>query len=99
MKIPELTTEYIADYLRIDTPNDVQTREIEMAFAAAVRTVKDDTGRPDEFVNESDSFTLAVLVLTAEFYENRQYQAAGNKSSEVNKAVESILALDSINFI
>jgi hypothetical protein len=99
MKIPELTTEFIAGYLRVDEPNDIQTREIEMAFAAALRVIKDNTGRSDEFINESDSFTLAVLVLTAEFYENRQYQAAGNKSSEVNKAVESIIALDSVNLL
>jgi surfactin synthase thioesterase subunit len=99
MKITELTTEIIADYLRIDAPDDVQAREITMAKEAAVQFVKDYTGQDDDFVDESDTLTLAVLILTADFYENRQYQAAGGRSSEVNKAIESILAMHSIALV
>jgi hypothetical protein len=99
MKISELTTEIIADYLRIDTPDSVQAREVEMAKDGAVQFVKDYTAQDDDFINSRDDITLAVLILTADFYENRQFTTAGNRTNNINKAVESILAMHSVALI
>jgi hypothetical protein len=99
MKVSELTTDIIADYLRIDAPEGASVREIELAKAAALQFVKDYTGRDSEWIDDRDDLTLAILILCADFYENRQYQTAGGRTSDVNKAVESILAMHSIALV
>lgn len=97
MKISELTTDYVAEYLRIDDIDTVATREIEMSKKAAERYILNYTGQTIEYMEENEDITLAYLSLVADFYDNRQYQQ--DMKLKPNKTVECILGMHSINLL
>ena len=98
MKVSEITTEYIADYLRIDEPEEIQLREIEATKAAAIAYASSYTGLTVEELDEHEDIAIAVMVQIADMYENRNLYL-DYKSKEVNKTVTNILGLYQKNLV
>lgn len=98
MKISELTTEYIANYLRLDEPEEVELQEIEAAHTAAIAYAKNYTGLTDEKLDEYEDITAAVLIIISDLFENRNAYL-DYKYKESNRAVETILGMHQRNLL
>ena len=91
MKISEITTETIAEHLRVDETDDPM---IQVIKDAAVEYVRSYTGLTDEELDAHEDLTLAVLILASDMYDNR---AATVKEANSNKTLECILGMHSKN--
>lgn len=98
MKVSEITTEYIADYLRIDEPEEIQLREIEATKAAAIAYASSYTGLSVEELDNYEDITIAILIQISDMYENRNLYL-DYKSKEINRAVTGILGLYQRNLL
>ena len=90
MKISEVTDEILLEHLKIEEVDEVA----KICSEAAKSYIKSYTGVED--IDSHEDFTIAYLILCADFYDNRQYTTDRNYS---NKAVEIILNMHSRNLI
>ena len=92
MLISEITSNDVADYLRLD--DDPGT--LEPIMDASKKYIMDYTGMTAEELDEHEDFWTAFMVLCQDMYDNRaMYVDKGN----VNKVVESILFRHRTNFL
>ena len=98
MKINEVTTEDLVNYLRLDDPSYIEISEIERMKASAISYMKDYTGLSEEQLNEHDDLTQALFILVADMFDNRNLYIEG-KANNINKSVECILGMHSINLL
>lgn len=103
MKVSELTIEDVARFLRLDF--DDLTREekqdLQIMLEASIEYISDYTGIPkvsktEKCLDDYKKFVLCVNVLCQDMYDNRSYYVDKNN---VNKVVESILNMHSINLV
>ena len=93
-KVSEITIEYLANYLRIyDVDQDV-TDELQTCINTATAFIKSYTGQPD--IDKFPEFVQAALLLCQDAYDTRTLYVG---KSNVNKAIESILDLHSVNLL
>ena len=98
MKISEMTTADIWQHIR-EEPEDMEeadNKEILAMKTAAVEYCKGYTGLTEEQLNEHEDITIAVLMLIADMYDNRQLQVDKNV---MNKTAEIILGMHCVNFL
>jgi uncharacterized phage protein (predicted DNA packaging) len=98
MKISEVTQEYIANYLRLDEPTEIELQEIENMSVSAKSYIEAHTGMSAEELDQHEDITHAYLILIADMFDNRNLYIEG-KASNVNKAVDRILGLHSVNLL
>lgn len=98
MKISEVTVDYLASYMRLDDPTEIETAEISNMLASAKAYIKGYTGLDDEALDMHEDITQALFVIVADMFDNRNLYIEG-KASNVNKAVECILGMHSINLL
>ena len=98
MKVNEVTTEDLVDYLRLDDPSDIEISEIERMKSSAISYMADYTGLSEEQLNEHDDLTQALFILVADMFDNRNLYIEG-KANNINKSVECILGMHSINLL
>ncbi len=98
MKISELDSRYLAEYLRLDEPEEVELREVESALTAARAYARSYTGLSDGEMDRHEDMTAAVLVLAADMFENKNLYL-DYKSKETNRSVECILGMHSVNLL
>lgn len=82
-----------------ETPEDMETEddtEIEALKKAAVEFVKSYTGLKEEELDVHEDITIAVLMLIADMYDNRQMQVEKNS---MNRTAETILGMHSVNLL
>ncbi len=94
MKISDITSKYIAEYLRIDVEEEANT--INIALAASKNYIKGYTGLDDTALDNYEDLTIALLILCAEMFDNRQFTVQNDKE---NPVVKQILAMHSINLL
>lgn len=93
-KVSEITTEYLANYLRIyDVDADVED-ELQTCINTATAFIKSYTGQLD--IDKFPEFVQAALLLCQDAYDTRTLYVG---KSNVNKAIESILDLHSVNLL
>lgn len=98
MKISEMSIMDVWHHIRED-PEDMEeadVTEIENMKTAAVEFCKGYTGLTKEQLDEHEDITIAVLMLIADMYDNRQLQVDKNT---MNKTAETILGLYCVNFL
>ena len=95
-KVSELTIQDIADYLRLSETTVEDNNALTSILEAAKAFVYKYTGLTAEQVDEALDITIAVYVLCQDMYDNRSYYV---NSSNVNKVVEAILGLHSVNLL
>lgn len=96
MRVREITTAVIADYLRIPDPDENDLKELETYKSAALAFVKGYTGLTSVQLNEFEDISIAVLVLCQDMYDSRSYYV---DKTNVNKVVSTILDMHSRNLI
>lgn len=95
MKISEVTTGQIAEYLRLDA-SDGPPEELEAIRTAAVEYMKSYTGMSNEELDEHEEFYVVLMVLAQDMYDNRVLAV---NNTNVNRVVESILDMHRKNLL
>lgn len=93
MKVKEIETENIAQYLRIDEYDESQMAAILDSAKAFIRSY---TGLTDDEINTHDDFYIVVMVLCQDMYDNRCMYV---DKSNLNKVVETILGMHCVNLL
>ena len=107
MKVSEITTSTLTEYIRIDSPTESDMTLLGAVLIAAKDYVRNITGLPltakaDAEGNTSDNIdahediTIAVLVLCQDMWDNRSMYV---EKDNVNKVVSTILGMHCRNLI
>ncbi len=95
LRVSEVDTNKLADYLRLDEGEYTDT-ELEIILSAATAYIRSYTGLDDIQIEEHEDFTIALMVLCQDMYENKSMYVERNN---VNKVVETILGMHCINLL
>ena len=95
-KVSEITYQDVAEYLHILelSNNDINTLKNLLGISKAF--IQSYTGRSDAELDNYQDFVIVVLVLCQDMWDNRTLYV---DSSNLNKVVESILGLHSVNLL
>ncbi len=93
MKVKEIETENVAQYLRIDEYDEDQMTAILDSAKAFIRSY---TGLTDDEINTHDDFYIVVMILCQDMYDNRCMYV---DKSNLNKVVETILGMHCVNLL
>ncbi len=98
MKVSEITNKELADYLRLtfEYLEDEEKQELDVMLNVAKKYIKSYTGLKDEEIDDHEDFVIAVYVLVADMYDTRSMYV---DKSNVNRVVETILAMHSVNLL
>lgn len=94
MRVSDINTEILKNYLRIDSDDD--DIMLEHILNASIDYVLNYTGRTLEELELYNDIPLAVLCLCADLYENRDYVT---DKININPAVAQILGSHSNNLL
>ena len=98
MKISEITTEALANYMRLDDPSDIEIEEIERMKLSAIEYMKSYTGLNDDELDLHADLTQALFVIVTDMFDNRNLYIEG-EASNINNSVECILGMHSTNLL
>ena len=98
MRISEVTMKDFTDYLRLDDPSEIEESEIERMKASAVSYMIEYTGLTVDEMDQFEDMTQALFILVADMFDHRNLYIEG-KASNVNKSVQTILGLHSVNIL
>lgn len=93
MKVKEIETENVAQYLRLDEYDEDQMTAILDSAKAFIRSY---TGLTDDEINTHDDFYIVVMILCQDMYDNRCMYVDKNN---LNKVVETILGMHCVNLL
>lgn len=104
MKVSEITVNDVADYIKIDSEELEEERNILEAILEAAKTyIAEYTGIPktsdnetDETLDSHEDFWIVVMVLCQDMHDNRSMYV---DKSNVNKVVETILGMHCKNLL
>ena len=97
MKLSEIDVPFVKEYLRQD--GDEYDKLIGAILEGAKDYIVKYTGQSLEQLEEGEDLTVAVLVLCAEFYDNRTISVNDRLNLRVNIMLESLIGRYSVNFI
>jgi hypothetical protein len=95
MKASEITVGNIAEYLRLET-GDYTDPEIQALISTAKGFIVSYTGLDALAIDTHEDFVIVVYILCQDMYDNRSYYV---EKSNLNKVVETILNMHSINLL
>lgn len=98
MKVSEITVNDIIRYLR-EEPEDLTAEEIqdiENYLVTSKKFIKSYTGLTEEEIDTHEDFYIVAMVLCQDMYDNRSYYV---DKSNLNKVVETILGMHSVNLL
>lgn len=94
--ISGITANDLADYIRIDDVTADEINTLNTLLTVAKSYVTQYTGRTLEELDTLQDVIIVVLILVQDMYDNRTMYV---ESNNVNKVVESILGLHSVNLL
>lgn len=97
MKLSEIDVPFVKEYLRQD--GDEDDKLIGAILEGAKDYIVKYTGQSLEQLEESEDLTIAVLVLCAEFYDNRTISVNDRINLRVNMMLESLMGRYSVNLV
>lgn len=95
-KVSDITAQDLADYLRIAELTQDETNTLNTLLTVAKTYVTSYTGQTLGALDELKDIIVVVLILVQDMYDNRTLYV---EDSNVNKVVESILGLHSVNLL
>lgn len=98
MSISEITAAQVADYLRIDAPNEVELSEIEMFMSSAKASIRSMTGLTQEEIDKLDDMIHPYFLLISEQYDNRNGHIE-NKQTVMNQSIMETIRRHSVNYL
>lgn len=93
MKVSEITEKELVDYIR---PDDYAEGEFDRILSAVKGFIRSYTGLDDEQIDQHEEFFIVVMILAADMYDNGSLYV---DSSNLNKTVETILGMHSVNLL
>lgn len=96
MKVSEITTNDVAHYLRLEEMTTQEINELNTLITVAKNFVKSYTGLDDTAIDTHEDFTIVIYILVQDMYDNRTLYVDKNN---LNKVVDSILGMHSINLL
>lgn len=97
MKLSELDLSVVKEYLRQD--GDEDDRLITAIIDASKSYICNYTGQSINQLEEYEDITIAVLVLCAEFYDNRTISINERVNVRINSMLESLIGRYSVNLM
>ena len=97
MKLSEIDVPFVKEYLRQD--GDEDDKLIRAILEGAKNYIVKYTGQSLEKLEESEDLTIAVLVLVAEFYDNRTISVNERINLRINSMLESLISRHSVNLL
>lgn len=99
-KVSEITVEELADYLRLYEITDSDKRFLGKLLDIAKTYVASYTGHTLDELDSYPDFTIVVMVLVQDMYDNRALISDGNGlHAAVNTVVETILGMHAVNLL
>lgn len=92
MKLSQVTLDIIRDYLRIPEVGP----ELPLIRDAALHYIRTYTGLGDAQLEDHEDLSIALLVLCAELYDNRQMSV---QNGRMNPVIEQILSAHAVNLV
>ena len=97
MKLSEIDVPFVKEYLRQD--GDEDDKLIGAILEGAKDYIIKYTGQSLEQLEESEDLTIAILVLCAEFYDNRTISVNDRLNLRINMMLESLIGRYSMNLL
>lgn len=94
MKVSNVTYKDIANYIRLTEVSQEEQNLLTNLIGVAKAFIKDNTGVED--LDEFDDFVIVVFILCQDMYDTRSLYV---DKSNLNKVVETILGMHSVNNI
>lgn len=94
MKVSDVTYKDIANYIRLTEVSQEEQSLLTNLIGIAKVFIKDNTGVED--LDEFDDFVIVVFILCQDMYDTRSLYV---DKSNLNKVVETILGMHSVNNI
>ena len=95
-KVSDITNTDLAEYLRIVDADANDLNTLTTLLNVAKVYVGEYTGHTIEELDDYRDFVIVVMILVQDMYDNRTLYV---EESNVNKVVESILGLHSVNLL
>lgn len=95
-KVSEITTNDLADYLRIYELDEDETNTLNNLLNVATSYIMSYTGHTKEELDNYNDFVIAVFVLVQDMYDNRTLYV---DTTNINKVVDTILSMHSVNLL
>lgn len=95
-KVSEIQATDLAEYLRLDELTEDETNSLNNMLQVAKSYIMQYTGRTAEEIDTFNDLVIVVFVLVQDMWDNRTLYV---DKSNVNKVVESILGLHSVNLL
>jgi hypothetical protein len=94
--VSQITPQDLADYLRICEPTTDDLNTLSTLLTVAKVYVAEYTGRTIQDLDNYRDIIIVVMILVQDMFDNRTLYV---ESDNVNKVVESILNLHSVNLL
>ena len=94
--VSQITPQDLADYLRICEPTTDDLNTLSTLLTVAKVYVSEYTGRTIQDLDNYRDIIIVVMILVQDMFDNRTLYV---ESDNVNKVVESILNLHSVNLL
>lgn len=95
-KVSDIAYTDIADYIRIDEITADEQNTLNNLLTVAKNFIQSYTGLTAEQIDDYPDFVIVVLILCQDMYDNRTLYV---DSSNLNKVVETILGMHSVNLL
>ena len=95
-KVSDITYQDVADYCRITETDPDTTNTLKTLLTVAKVYVGEYTGRTIQELDDYKDIIIVILILCQDMYDNRAMYVDTNN---VNKVVQSILNLHSVNLL
>ena len=98
LKVSQITNKELADYLRLtyEYLSESEKQELDVMLNVSKKFITSYTGLTIEEVDEHEDFVIVVYVLVADMYDTRSMYV---DKSNLNRVVETILGMHSINLL
>lgn len=98
MKVSQITNKELTDYLRLthEYLSDDEKQELDTMLNIAKKFIRSYTGLKEEEIDKHEDFVIVVYVLVADMYDTRSMYV---DKSNLNRVVETILGMHSINLL
>lgn len=95
-KVSEIKAEDIANYIRLDEVSEDDTKTLNDLIAISKSFIENYTGRTEKELDDYPDFAIVVYILCQDMWDNRTLYV---DNSYLNKVVETILGLHSVNLL
>lgn len=95
-KVSDITYQDVADYLRLVEINNNEMNTLNTLINVSKLFISNYTGRSIEELDNYRDFVIVVLILCQDMWDNRTLYV---DSKNLNRVIESILGLHSVNLL